>query len=195
MSLADDERSSKRKASETDASHACPAVSETSDAGTVVEALRRDMERRSKQSHNINTSETRIRRRWADTAHSLTDSLTHSLAPVSHAQHANTTVHFDTARVCTQPSSGSARRLLRAFVLPAASRSVRWIRAAPYGYLQKLATLPDEVPQYVVFVTAFAADPTAQATFELAYFFVFFLVMEDKRLFGGVWLRNVLCLA
>ena len=54
---------------------------------------------------------------------------------MSHAQHANTTVHVDTARVCTQPSSGFPRsgkkgRLLRPFLssFSAASTSSTLLR-------------------------------------------------------------------
>ena len=50
----------------------------------------------------------------------------------------------------------------RAFVLLAASRSVRWCGTAPHCYPQELVTLPDEVPLNVVSLTAYlyAVDQT-----------------------------------
>ena len=62
---------------------------------------------------------------------SLTHSLTHSRAPVTNAQHAVTTEHGNTARVCTQPSSGSCVRRARAVRFLASPRA-SW-SAAPYS--------------------------------------------------------------
>ena len=88
---------------------------------------------------------------------------------MSHAQHANTTVHFDTARVCTQPSSGFVRRVREGRVLPSLLSS---FRPSTSRYVVSTATSPPS--RWCLRTWSFSAPERLQEVFpDLAMTFYF----------------------